>query len=115
MVVSFVLDGLSNTSNLRRIIDHECVNISREEDVLDAVLEWINYDAGSRTRQLSEVLSAVQWPLVRDRSRLEEMLCHPAVLVDPKCLAMVREAARYHDLSYEDKLRHWAARDRPSR
>ena len=61
----------TTADQFRRLISDECVNVAKEEMVLDSVLEWVRYDVENRQRHLPEMLEAVQWPLVRNRDTIQ--------------------------------------------
>ncbi len=91
------------------------MNVAKEEMVLDSVLEWVRYDVDSRAAHLPDLLSEVQWPLVRNKRALRDALADPLIAACPRSTAAVKEAIRYHDLSYAKKVAYWKGRDRPSR
>ena len=99
-----------------RLLADDCLNVEREEDVLDSVLEWVSYDSESRLRHLPYLMKFVQWPLMRDRRVLEDALSrNPLISSSPECLEMVNGALHYHDLPYAEKVEYWRGLDRPTR
>ena len=108
---------MTSADQFRRIIADECLAVNKEEQVLEAVFEWINYDLESRREHLPMLLAEVQWPLLRNTDLLQETLSNPLIASEESCVAMITEALRYHDLSYEEKVHFWSTggRKRPSR
>ena len=105
----------TTAEQFRRLISDECVNVAKEEMVLDSVLEWVRYDVENRARHLPELLSAVQWPLVRNRAALREALKDPLIAACPESVGLVEAAVKYHKMSYANKVEYWRGKDRPSR
>ena len=105
----------TTADQFRRLISDECVNVAREEMVLDAALEWVRYDVEERARHLPALLAAVQWPLVRNRAALREALRDPLIAACPESAALVEAALKYHKMSHASKVEYWRGKDRPSR
>jgi uncharacterized membrane protein len=54
------------------LLSHESLAVAGEEAVVEAVLEWVNYDPENRDADMATVLAAVQWPLIKDDSVLSK-------------------------------------------
>ncbi len=79
--------------------------------VLEAALEWVSYDRPARAKDLPVVLSQVQWPLIKDVKMLRSTLRDSHVAASTKCVHMLNEAIRYHQLEYAEKLAYWRQKD----
>ena len=89
--------------------------MQREEQVLEAALEWVKYDEYEREPDLPVVMGQVQWPLIRNLRVIRETLQEPLVRGSPDCLQMIDDALKYHALSYEEKLEYWKGKMKPTR
>lgn len=69
-----VSNTLMNRAPFRCLISDECLNVAKEEMVLESALEWVNYDVEKRMQHLPSLLTEVQWPLVRNKSALKDAL-----------------------------------------
>ncbi len=106
---------LTTAEQFSRILSDETLSVSREEQALEAALEWVEYDRESRLEQAPQVLGQVQWQLVRNVAALKEALSNPVVAGSPECVAMVEDALRYQAMTYEEKLEYWRDKRKPSR
>ena len=106
---------LTNAEQFGRIISHECLAVKKEEEVLEAALEWVNYDLDERRHQIAEILGQVQWPLIRNSKALKDALSNPIIASNSMCSHYVTSAIKYNRMSYEDRLNYWADKRKPTR
>ena len=65
--------------------------VSREEDVWDVVMQWIQYDEENRKSRFKELSKVVRFPLIAER---EFVLSHPVVSANDSYRSLVLEKSR---------------------
>lgn len=54
---------------LRGLLKHDKINVGSEEDVVNALIEWIRFDADGRSTALMPLLDCIRFQFVRDSVR----------------------------------------------
>ena len=100
---------------LTRILSSPDLHTVTEDEVLEAVLAWVEADLGSRQSCLAPLLECVQTPCLSGLEVIERHLQLPTVLQCPHSVEILQQALAYHSLSYQDKLSYWSEQAKPSR
>lgn len=78
------------------MISNTQLNISSEEKVFTAVLNWIKHDLSERKKHIAELISNVRLPLLNREFLMENVETEPLVREDPHCKELLLEAMKYH-------------------
>ncbi|CAG9803434.1 unnamed protein product [Chironomus riparius] len=89
----FLLLGFNEVQDL---ISNSQLNISSEERVFSAVLNWIKHDLAERKKNIAELISNVRLPLLNREFLMENVETEPLVREDPQCKELLLEAMKYH-------------------
>lgn len=89
----FLLLGFSEVQDL---ISNSQLNISSEEKVFTAVLNWVKNDLNERKKYVSALMAHVRLPLVSREFLMETVESDPLVREDPQCKELLLEAMKYH-------------------
>lgn len=98
---------LFSAEQFKEIIGSENLNIQYEEQVYDAVFDWIGIDEEVRKTDLPLLFEEIQWPLVRSPKYFMEALADPLIMENEKCTKLLAEGYKYFNMSYMDKLKYW--------
>lgn len=74
------------------MISNSQLNISSEERVFSAVLNWIKHDLAERKKNIAELISNVRLPLLNREFLMENVETEPLVREDPQCKELLLEA-----------------------
>lgn len=77
------------------LISNTQLNISSEEKVFTAVLNWIKHES-DRKKHIAELISNVRLPLLNREFLMEHVETEPLVREDPHCKELLLEAMKYH-------------------
>lgn len=99
-------------NQLLEIISNDELNVRCEEQVYQAVMNWIKYDLDERKQYLAQLMSNVRLPLLDTKFLVTKVGCDPLVRQDQTCRDLIDEAKDYHLLPQERSLVH-ATRIRP--
>lgn len=89
----FLLLGFNEVQDL---ISNTQLNISSEEKVFTAVLNWVKNDLNERQKFVSELMTHVRLPLVSREFLMECVESEALVREDPQCKELLLEAMKYH-------------------
>ena len=78
------------------LISNTQLNISSEEKVFTAVLNWIKHDLVERKKHIAELISNVRLPLLNREFLMENVETEPLVREDQHCKELLLEAMKYH-------------------
>lgn len=78
------------------LISNTQLNISSEEKVFTAVLNWIKHDLVERKKHIAELISNVRLPLLNRDFLMENVETEPLVREDQHCKELLLEAMKYH-------------------
>lgn len=78
------------------LISNSQLNISSEEKVFTAVLNWIKHDLSERKKHISELISNVRLPLLNREFLMENVETEALVREDSLCKELLLEAMKYH-------------------
>lgn len=84
------------TQQVQDLISNTALNISSEEKVFTAVLNWIKHDLVERKQHIAELISNVRLPLLNREFLMENVETEPLVREDPLCKELLLEAMKYH-------------------
>lgn len=104
-----------SVEQFRRVIASPNLNVRYEEQVYDAVMDWVLYDSATRQRDMHILLKEVQWPCIMTRKYLDDAINDPFVMTDDRCADILNSAVEYHDMSQEEQVEYWSTRPKPSR
>lgn len=97
---------------LGKLLSSDSLNVTREETILDVVLQWVKHspmmDGEVRVRHLPELLRKVRLPLINPNYLREAMRRNTELLADAECLEMLNdalEAAAMHPSAAPRKLK----------
>ena len=62
------------TDHVIALLGNDDLNIPCEETILDAVLDWVQYDLSARKRHLAKLLAQVGYPIYMLKRHLTELL-----------------------------------------
>jgi kelch-like protein 17 (actinfilin) len=79
-------------SQVQDLISNSQLNISSEEKVFTAVLNWIKHDLTERKKHIAELISNVRLPLLNREFLMENVETEPLVREDPTCKELLLEA-----------------------
>lgn len=74
---------------LKELVKSENLNVKSEEEVLDCVLKWLDYDKGARIDSVVSVLQFVKLPLIPWEIVHDRILGDPLLSSLPDCQALV--------------------------
>ncbi|EFA04963.1 kelch-like protein 17 isoform X1 [Tribolium castaneum] len=81
---------------VKELISNSQLNISSEEDVFTAVLNWVKHDLGERSRFISQLMVHVRLPLVNREFLMTRVDNERLIRDDSECRELLLEAMRYH-------------------
>lgn len=101
-----VIDTIVGSSNL---------NVSREEEVFEALMKWINHDRENRKQYLAQLLGKVKLPLIDARYLMEKVAANELVRSNLECRDILDDARHYqmylgnllhvHDMQITERTR----------
>ncbi|XP_060584738.1 kelch-like protein 8 isoform X1 [Ruditapes philippinarum] len=99
-----VIDGIVSSSTL---------NVSREEEVFEAVMQWINHDKENRKQHLPRLLGKVKLPLISTHYLMNNVATNELVRSNLDCRDFLDEAKYYQmyignlltDMTLSDRTR----------
>ncbi|CAF3382448.1 unnamed protein product [Rotaria sp. Silwood1] len=77
------------------IISSDELNMTSEEDVFNAVMQWVSCDVQQRKQYLPTILENVRFPLMSARFLVNTVSSDPLIRADQKCRDLVDEAKDY--------------------
>ncbi|XP_065168992.1 kelch-like protein 17 [Atheta coriaria] len=83
-------------AEVEELISNSQLNISSEEDVFQAVLNWVKHDLTSRSQYVSRLMVHVRLPLVNREFLMTRVDNERLVREDSQCRELLLEAMRYH-------------------
>ncbi|KAK9737956.1 Kelch motif [Popillia japonica] len=83
-------------SEVEELISNSQLNISSEEDVFTAVLNWVKHDLQNRSQYISKLMVHVRLPLVNREFLMTRVDNEQLVREDGQCRELLLEAMRYH-------------------
>jgi len=89
-----------NVDTVCAITENDELHVDAEEQILDAVLRWINYDLKERITLGPRVLSHVRLAIVKLQSLIDAM-DNPAIKKSIECRKMFDAAMHYHTVPHE--------------
>lgn len=81
---------------MEELISNGQLNISTEEDVFTAVLNWIKHDLTQRKQYISKLMVHVRLPLVNREFLMTRVDNENLIREDIECRELLLEAMRYH-------------------
>ncbi|XP_072020805.1 kelch-like protein 18 isoform X2 [Amphiura filiformis] len=78
------------------IIGSDELNVPREEQVFDAVMDWVKHDIQFRKNYMPQLLSRVRLPLIRPQVLTDKVSMEDLVKRSHECRDLVDEAKDYH-------------------
>ena len=100
---------------LTRILSSPDLQTVSEDEVLEAVLTWVESDLASRQSCLAPLLDCVQTHCLSGLEVIQRHLQLPTVRQCPHSVEILEQALAYHGLSHSDKLTYWSHQTKPSR
>ena len=106
---------MTSLHQFKTILKGNCLTVSREDVVYQAVKVWVRYH-GSDAATAFDLLQEVQWPLVMD---IEGIAQDVQGLVqngqwNAKCQEMLDSAREYHRMTSDRKLQFWSRESKAS-
>ena len=74
---------------LKELVQSDNLNVKSEEEVLDCVLKWLDYDKAARIDSVVSVLQFVKLPLIPWETVLDRILGDPLLSALPDCQAIL--------------------------
>ena len=91
--------------NIASLISSNDLNVGREEDVYQAILEWVKQDPSERTQHFPQLLDHVHLPRMAISFLMEEVDSEPLVKQNMHCRDLLDEAKRFHLLPGDRDIR----------
>lgn len=82
-------------TQLIEIISNDELNVQNEEQVYQAVMNWIRYNVNERRSYLAQVFEHVRFPLMNAKYLVAKVGCEPLVRQDPSSRDIIDEAKNY--------------------
>ncbi|KAH8254984.1 hypothetical protein KR038_011454, partial [Drosophila bunnanda] len=89
---------------VRELISNSQLNISSEERVFGAVINWVKHDLPSRRLHIAELMSNVRLPLVSRDFLMSCVETEALMRDDSECKELLLEAMKYHLLPEQRSL-----------
>lgn len=91
---------------LVEIISNDELNVKHEEQVYQAVMNWIRFGLDERKQHLAQLLQHVRLPLVNCKYLIKFICTEPLIKSNPLCRDLIDEAKDYHLLPQERDQMH---------
>jgi kelch-like protein 20 len=91
-------------SQLVEIVSNDELNVSNEEQVYQAVMNWIRHEINDRKQYLNQLMCHVRLPLLDTKFLVTKVGNDPLVRQDQACRDLIDEAKDYHLLPQERSL-----------
>jgi len=106
---------LLTAAQFKAVLASPHLNTRYEEQVYDAVIDYVLVDTEARKKHLASLFEEIQWPFIRTPKYYLDTLNDPFVMDDPRCAIITEQAYAYFKLPYQEKVAYWKERVRPSR
>ena len=103
----------SSCENVCSLISSSDLNISKEEDVYTAVIEWVKQDPSGREQHLPDLLSHVRLPMINVQYLMNIVDTEVLIKSNSQCRDLLDEATRYHLLPMQRNIRSPVPRFHP--
>lgn len=92
------------------LLSSEDLNVTSEQNIFHALMNWMNHDLPSRKPNIVKLLSLVKLPLLEPSFLVDQV--ESAVGSDPECQKLIMEALKWHLLP-QRRLQMASTRTRP--
>jgi len=82
-------------SQLIDIISNDELNVQNEEQVYQAVMNWVRYNVNDRKDNLAQILQHIRFPLMNAKFLVSQVGSDPIIKQDPNCRDLIDEAKNY--------------------
>ena len=104
-----------NEVQLKRIISSKNLHIKSEDNVVEAILAWIEHDPEERSHCLAPLFDEVQYQCLSGTKIVRTLMENETIANDSHCMEILEQAEEYHGMSYDDKLEYWRFQCKPTR
>ena len=89
---------LLSAERLMECLASDDIRVEREEQVFEALMEWMNYDVEARRGYLKQLAQHIRFPLMSPYYLADHVETEDIVLSSPECTSLLLEAKNYHML-----------------
>ena len=82
-------------STLRQLISSEDLHVQREEEVLDAVLQWFHHDELNREKEVPSLMQFVKLPLIPWKTIKKRLISDVRITSDPGTQELITRAKNF--------------------
>lgn len=83
-------------NDVEELVSSGQLNVSSEEKVFHAVLNWVKHDLAGREQHVAKLLKHVRLPLLERDFLMSHVECEPLVRTSEPCKELLLEAMKYH-------------------
>lgn len=91
---------------LIKLIEHDSLNVTREEEVYKAVMNWLKHDWEARKQHIGDIFEYVRLPLLSWEFLTSQVVQDKITDLSERCHRFFDEARRFHASEYYPGL-HW--------
>ncbi|XP_064458270.1 kelch-like protein 2 [Ornithodoros turicata] len=102
-----------SASQVSRLISSDRLSVPSEEQVFEAVMNWVNHDLPNREEQLGSLMEHVRLPLLSQEYLVQRVEEEPLLKSNHLCKDFLIEAMKYHLLKAEQKILYETPRTKP--
>lgn len=101
-----------SSEDLVELLSSDDIEVEREEQVVDAALNWLRHDTHERKQHAPDVLAALRLPFVQP-AYLVDQVDNETFRSNPMCQQLIFEAMKYHVVPDRRPLLQWALSPEP--
>lgn len=87
-----------DAARLRDLVASDDTKIDREEQIYEAIMNWVKHDLDVRREYFKDLVSYVRFPLISPYYLMDHVEADEIVRSTPECIALLLEAKNYHML-----------------
>lgn len=100
-------------NQVAHLISSDRLSVPSEEQVFEAVMNWVNQDLGNRESQLGSLMEHVRLPLLSQEYLVQRVEEEPLLKGNLPCKDFLIEAMKYHLLRADQKALYATPRTKP--
>ena len=105
-----------NEHQLKRILSSPHLHTKSEDEVIEAIIAWVEHNPEARAECLSPLMDEVQFQCLSGVKVIRRLLDNAHIQEDVHSMEIFDQALEYHNLNYEDKVAYWQSQPgKPSR
>ncbi|XP_047146015.1 kelch-like protein diablo isoform X2 [Hydra vulgaris] len=83
---------------LIEIVSSDDTKVEQEEQVFEAIMNWVKFDIINRRRYFKDLVTHVRFPLISPYYLMDHVESEDLVCQTPECISLLLEAKNYHML-----------------